>query len=232
MLSSNATSYIFDVYRGKYAAEKNFFKVALFVSFFPQMIQGPIGRFDKLALWLFKGHKLDFSRLKKGSQLILWGLMKKFMFAEYVAILADVVFNDYASYRGVMIFMGSVANGLQIYADFSGGIYIVCGVAQIFVIDLAMNFERPYFATSLADFWRRWHITLGAWMREYIFYPLSLSGALTKLGKKTKKIFGNYIGLKLPIFLASFISFFLVGVWNGSISVGGYFIFRFCFQTP
>lgn len=211
-----ATSYIIDVYRGKYAAEKNFFKVALFVSFFPQMIQGPIGRFDKLAPQLFEGHRFDFSRLKKGSQLILWGLMKKYMFAEYAAVLADAVFNNYTKYTGIMIFVGSVAYGLQVYADFSGGMDIVGGAAQIFGIDLAVNFERPYFATSLADFWRRWHITLGAWMREYVFYPLSLSGAFTKLGKKTKKIFGNYIGLKLPTFLASFIAFFLVGVWHGS----------------
>lgn len=211
-----ATSYIIDVYRGKYAAEKNFFKVALFVMFFPQMIQGPIGRFNQLGPQLFEGRKFDFLRLKMGLQLMLWGLMKKFMFAEYTAVIADEIFNNYTEYSGLLIFVGSIAYGLQVYADFSGGMDIVRGAAQIFGIDLAVNFERPYFARSLAEFWRRWHITLGAWMREYVFYPLSLSKAFTKLGKATKKVFGNNFGLKLPTFLASFIAFFLVGVWHGS----------------
>lgn len=211
-----ATSYIIDVYRGKYAAEKNMFKVALFVMFFPQMIQGPIGRFNQLNPQLFEGHKFDFTRLKMGLQLMLWGLMKKFMFAEYTAVLANEIFNNYTKYSGLLIFVGSIAYGLQVYADFSGGIDIVRGASHIFGIELAVNFERPYFARSLAEFWRRWHITLGAWMKDYVFYPLSLSKAFTKLGKATKKIFGNNFGLKLPTFLASFVAFFLVGVWHGS----------------
>lgn len=211
-----ATSYIIDIYRGKHPAERNFAKLALFVSFFPQIIQGPIGRYNHLAPQLYEGHRFDFTRCKHGLQLALWGLIKKLAFAEYVGIIADTIFDGYRNYAGFMIFLGSVAYGLQVYADFSGGMDIIRGIAQIYGIDMAENFERPYFARSVSEFWRRWHITLGAWMRDYVFYPLSLSSAFANLGKKTRKIFGNYIGKKLPTFLASFIAFFLVGVWHGS----------------
>ena len=211
-----ATSYIIDVYRGKTRAEKNFFKVALFVSFFPQIVQGPIGRFKHLATQLYEGHKFDFKNFKYGLQLFLWGVIKKLTLAEYMGIIADEVFNNYENYSGIIILLGSMIYGVQVYADFSGGMDMVRGVAQIFGIEMAVNFERPYFAKSVSEFWRRWHITLGAWMKDYVFYPLSLSRAFATMGKKTRKVFGNYIGKMLPTFLASFVAFFLVGVWHGS----------------
>lgn len=211
-----ATSYIIDVYRGKIRAEKNFAKVLLFVSFFPQIIQGPIGRFGHLAPQLFEGHRFNFTQFKHGLQLFLWGLIKKLTLAEYIGVIADEVFTNYSDYKGFVILLGSMAYGVQVYADFSGGMDMIRGVAQVFGIEMAVNFERPYFARSVAEFWRRWHITLGAWMKDYVFYPLSLSKAFSAMGKKTRKIFGNYIGKMLPTFLASFITFFLVGVWHGS----------------
>lgn len=211
-----ATSYIIDVYRGKLSAEKNIAKVALFVSFFPQMIQGPIGRYKLLANQLYEGHVFDFTRFKHGALLVLWGFIKKLTLAEYTGIIADTVFDNYTDYKGIVIFIGSVAYGFQVYADFSGGMDIVRGISQILGIEMSVNFERPYFARSVSEFWRRWHITLGAWMKDYVFYPLSLSQAAVKMGKKTRKIFGTYIGKMLPTFLASFVAFMLVGVWHGS----------------
>ena len=211
-----ATSYIIDVYRGKTQAEKNFAKVALFVSFFPQIIQGPIGRFKDLAPQLYEGHRFDPVRCKHGLELALWGFIKKLTIAEYIGVVADTVFNSYSQYTGFVIFLGSVAYGFQVYADFSGGMDIIGGIAQIYGVEMATNFERPYFARSIAEFWRRWHITLGAWMRDYVFYPLSLSKAFANMGRKTRKVFGTYIGKMLPTFLASFISFMLVGIWHGS----------------
>lgn len=211
-----ATSYIIDVYRGKLRPEKNPAKVALFVSFFPQIIQGPIGRFGHLAPQLYEGHKFDFTQFKYGLQLFLWGLIKKLTLAEYMGIIANEIFNNYTEYKGLIILFGSMVYGVQVYADFSGGMDMIRGVAQVFGIEMAVNFERPYFARSVSEFWRRWHITLGAWMKDYVFYPLSLSKAFSSMGKKTRKIFGNYIGKMLPTFLASFIAFFLVGVWHGS----------------
>lgn len=211
-----ATSYIIDVYRGKTQAEKNIAKVALFVSFFPQITQGPIGRFKDLAPQLYEGHRFDSVRFKHGLELALWGLIKKLVIAEYIGMLADTVFTNYRDYAGFVIFLGSVAYGFQVYSDFSGGMDIIGGIAQIYGINMATNFERPYFARSIAEFWRRWHITLGAWMRDYVFYPLSLSRAFANMGKKTRKVFGTYIGKMLPTFLASFIAFMLVGIWHGS----------------
>lgn len=211
-----AAGYIIDVYRGKVPAERNFAKIALFVSFFPQIIQGPIGRYHHLAPQLYEGHKFNSLECRRGLELALWGMIKKLAFAEYVGVVADTIFNNYTEYEGFMILIGSIAYGLQVYADFSGGMDIIRGIAQIFGIDMAVNFERPYFARSIAEFWRRWHITLGAWMRDYVFYPLSLSRAFADMGKNTRKIFGSHIGKMLPTFLASFIAFMLVGIWHGS----------------
>ncbi len=211
-----ATSYIIDVYRGKIRAEKNLPKVVLFISFFPQIVQGPIGRFDHMASQLYEGHRFNFIQFKHGLQLFLWGLLKKLALAEYVAVIANEIFNNYEDYRGFTILIGAIAYGLQVYADFSGGMDMIRGVAQVFGIEMAVNFERPYFARSVSEFWRRWHITLGAWMRDYVFYPLSLSKAFASVGKKTRKLFGTTVGKLLPTFLASFITFLLVGIWHGS----------------
>lgn len=211
-----ATSYIIDVYRGKLEAEKNPAKVALFVSFFPQIIQGPIGRFKHLAPQLYEGHKFDFTQFKYGLQLFLWGLIKKLVLAEHIGVVANEVFSHYNKYTGIVILIGSMFYGVQVYADFSGGMDMIRGVAQVFGIEMAVNFERPYFARSVSEFWRRWHITLGAWMKDYVFYPLSLSRAFASMGKKTRKLFGTYVGKMLPTFLASFIAFLLVGIWHGS----------------
>lgn len=211
-----AIGYVVDVYREKYEPDKNIVKFALFMSFFPQIVQGPIARYDHLAHQLYEPHKFDYDRVTKGAQLILWGFMKKLVLADRIAILVNQIFNNYTQYEGVMLFIGAVGYSLQIYGDFSGGMDIARGVSQILGIDLAVNFERPYFSRSLGEFWRRWHITLGSWMKDYVFYPLSLSKSFNKLGKRCRKIFGNYIGKKLPTFLSMFIVFMFVGVWHGS----------------
>ena len=218
-----ATSYVIDVYRGKQRAQKNPLRVALFVSFFPQMVQGPIGRFDHMAPQLFNGNRFNEKNVKHGLELLLWGLVKKLTLAEYAGVIANEVFNGHEKYSGFVILVGAIAYGLQVYADFSGGMDLIRGVAQVFGIEMAINFERPYFARSVSEFWRRWHITLGAWMRDYVFYPLSLSKKFAAMGKKTRKVFGNAVGKVLPTFLASFITFMLVGIWHGSnLKYAGY----------
>lgn len=209
-------AYIVDIYRGKYIADKNIFKFALFMSFFPQIIQGPIARHDHLAHQLYEGHSFDYTRVNQGAQLILWGFMKKLIVADRMAIMVNELFNNYTQYEGILFFIAGAAYGLQVYCDFSGGMDIARGVAQIFGVELELNFERPYFAKSVSEFWRRWHITLGSFMRDYVFYPLSLSKQFGTLSKKTRKILGNYVGKKLPTFLSMFIVFFFVGVWHGS----------------
>ena len=208
--------YLIDVYRGKYLADDNLAKFALFVSFFPQIIQGPISRHDQLAPQLYKGHDFDYKRIKFGAQLILWGFFKKLVIADRVGIIVNEIFDNYEAYTGMYMLLAVLGYTIQIYADFSGGMEIARGVSQIFGIDMAKNFDRPYFSRSIPEFWRRWHMTLGHWCRDYIFYPISLSSTFGKIGKKSRKIFGERIGKLFPVIIAQLITFFTIGIWHGA----------------
>ncbi|MCE5209112.1 MAG: MBOAT family protein [Chloroflexi bacterium] len=211
-----SAGYVIDVYRGKITPDKNIAKFALFVSYFPQIVQGPIGRYDELAGQLYEPHKFDTTQAKYGLQLMLWGLFKKLVIADRAAIIVNTVFDNYLEYEGLTIFIAVFLYCVQIYCDFSGGIDIARGIAQVMGINLRENFRRPFFATSISDFWRRWHISLSEWMRDYVFYPLSLSRSFVRLGKWSRKIFGNHLGKLVPTFLAMLITFLAVGIWHGA----------------
>ena len=183
--------------------------------FSPQIVQGPISRYDGLAHQLYEPHKFDYTRTKFGLQLMLWGIFKKMVMADRIMVAVDTIFGNYKQYNGIIIFMGAALYSLQVYCDFSGGIDVARGVAQVLGIDLPENFKRPFFATSIENFWRRWHITLSSWMRDYVFYPLSLSKAFVKIGRKSRERLGSYLGKLFPTFLATMITFTLVGVWHG-----------------
>lgn len=214
--------YLVDVYREKISAERNLAKFALFVSFFPQIIQGPISFYDQLAHQLYEEHSFSFNRLKHGCELILWGLVKKVVIADRAIIAINVALESIEGFGGTTLSFALLLYALQLYADFSGGIDISRGVSQILGIELAHNFRRPYFATSIDDYWRRWHITLGAWMKEYVFYPLALSKGFTGVSKKIKaSSFGKtkagaHLAKVLPTSFASLIVFLLVGIWHGA----------------
>ena len=211
-----AIGYVVDVFRGKYKAEKNFGKLALFLSFFPQMLQGPIGNYGDLAHQLYEPHKFDYKRVKFGIQLMLWGFFKKMVIADRAALYVNEVFANYSEYSGIIIIMGAMLYTLQIYADFSGCIDIVRGTAQILGINMAENFKRPFFSKDIQEFWRRWHITLGAWLREYIFYPISFSKVCTNLTVNVKKVFKGHIGKLIPAAFALFFVWFGNGIWHGA----------------
>ena len=208
-------SYLVDIYRKRYDAERNVAHLLLYMSYFPQITQGPIPKYETITEQFYKEHKFDYDKMCFSLQLILWGFIKKLVIADRIAIPANAIFNHSDLYRGPIVFFGSLLYGIQIYCDFSGGIDIVRGASELFGIELENNFSQPFFATSIEEFWRRWHITLGAWMRNYVFYPLSLSKVLNALGKKTRKVLGNNIGKKIPAFIAMFIVYFLVGIWHG-----------------
>lgn len=214
--------YIVDVYREKVAPEKNPLKLALFVSFFPQIIQGPISFYDQLAHQLYEPHKFDFTRFKHGMQLILWGYFKKVVIADRAVIALTTVTDNYTAYNGTTITFTVLLYALQLYADFSGGIDISRGVAQIFGIDMAQNFKRPYFAKDINDYWRRWHITLGAWLKNYVFYPIAMSKQFINMSKNIKNTkfggtkAGTHIAKVLPTSIASLIVFLIVGIWHGA----------------
>ena len=211
-----SVSYAIDVYQGKYECEKNIFKMGLFVSFFPQLLQGPIGRYDRLGKQLYSGHSFNLKNVEYGLQRIGWGLFKKVVIADRAAVLVLNVFNNYEAYSGFHYIMAVLMYSVDLYMDFSGGIDIVIGAAQMFGITMDENFRQPYFSRSISEFWRRWHITLGTWMKDYIFYPFSLSKSMAKFGKWSKKKFGNNVGKLLPVGLADILVFFVVGVWHGA----------------
>lgn len=208
--------YVIDVYRNKYQPEKNILKYALFTSFFPQMVQGPISRFDQLEKQLVTPHKFSFECLKSGIQLAMWGYFKKIVIADRAAILVNQVFQHYTDYDGGIILLGVIFYCIQLYCDFSGGIDITRAVAKMFGIDLVENFRRPIFATSLADFWRRWHISLGTWMKDYLFYPLSLSKPFIKLGKWIRNHLSGKAGKIIPVSIVTFVVYFAIGIWHGA----------------
>lgn len=211
-----AVGYVIDAYRGKVTAERNPLKYLLFVSFFPQVVQGPIGRFGDLAPQLLRGNPFSWEDQRAGLTDILAGLLKKLVLADRAAVVVTAVLDHYTDYHGSVIAFAVLLYCVQIYCDFSGGIDLVRGVARLYGITMAENFRRPLFATSLADFWRRWHISLGTWMKDYVFYPLSLSKPFLKLGKFTRRRLGGRLGKLIPTALATFIIYFIIGLWHGA----------------
>ena len=204
--------YVVDVYRGTVKAEKNFFKLALFVSYFPQLIQGPISKFSELGKQLYEGHDFDGKQVSFGLQRMLWGYFKKLVIADRIA--AAVIALKAPEFTGVGFFLLSVFYAVQIYADFTGGIDMAIGISQALGITLQENFIRPFFSKNIAEYWRRWHITLGEWMKAYIFYPISVSAPMLKLSKAARAKFGNF-GKRLPVYAASVATWFVTGIWHG-----------------
>ena len=212
-----SVGYLLDVYWGKVEPCRNPFKFALFVSFFPQIMQGPIGRFGSLAPQLMAPHRFDLTQVEFGLQRVFWGIFKKLILADRTSVYVYEVFvNNYQYYNGFYVIVGLLMYSVQLYADFSGGIDIVIGTAQMFGIRMDENFRQPFFSKSIGEFWRRWHITLGTWMKDYVFYPFSLSKVFSRIGKFTKEKFGKQTGQTIPICISNILIFFLVGVWHGA----------------
>lgn len=192
-------AYLADVYQGKCKAQRNPFKFALFVSFFPQILQGPIPRYEQLQEQLCEGHAFDEKEFSKGLQLIIWGFFLKLMIADKASIIVDAVFDNYSMYRGCYVLVAGILYSIQLYADFLACVSIAQGVAGLFGVKLADNFRHPYMATSIKDFWGRWHISLSSWLRDYIYIPLG--------GNRKGKI-RKYFNLA--------VTFLMSGFWHGA----------------
>lgn len=193
-----ALSYTVDVYRGL-KAEPNLFKYALFVSFFPQLVAGPIERTDNLLNQLHTPKVFDFDRVKNGLWLMLWGYFQKLVIADRAAILVSQVYDNYESYGSVPLVLATVLFAVQIYCDFCGYSDIAIGAAQVLGFSLRENFHRPYFAQSIGDFWHRWHISLSTWFRDYLYIPLG----------------GNRRG-RLAKYRNVMLTFLASGLWHGA----------------
>lgn len=211
-----ALGYVIDVYRGTCKAEKNPFKFALFVSFFPQLVQGPISRYNDLAKTLYEEHKFETKTVSYGLQRILWGFFKKLVIADRILTAVNAIIQNTDTYRGAYVFVGMIFYAVELYADFTGGIDITIGIAETLGITVTENFNRPFFSKSIKEYWRRWHITMGTWFTDYIFYPISVCKPMLKFSKFARKHFGETIGKRMPIYLSSFAVWLATGIWHGA----------------
>lgn len=206
--------YLIDVYRGKAQAERNFAKTALFVSFFPQLIQGPISRFSELEPLLIEGHDFDRTGFCRGLVRVAWGYFKKVVVADTAMIAVKTLTGE--GYSGAYVVVLILLYSAEIYGDFTGGIDITIGLSELLGIRLRENFDRPFSSRSVKEYWRRWHITMGTWFTDYIFYPLSVSTPMQKLSKWSRAHFGTALGKRLPVYCATVVTWFLTGLWHGA----------------
>jgi D-alanyl-lipoteichoic acid acyltransferase DltB (MBOAT superfamily) len=192
-------SYTIDVYRGDLKAERDPVRFLTFVAFFPQLVAGPIERATNLLPQFGKLHRFEYGRVVEGMRYILWGAFKKMVIADRLAIYVNAVYNDVGSYSGLPLIMATVFFAFQIYCDFSGYTDMAIGTAKILGFDLMENFRQPYLAKSLTEFWRRWHISLSTWFRDYVYIPLG----------GNRKGFGRTLVNLFIVFLVS-------GLWHGA----------------
>lgn len=206
------TGYVIDVYRGKYAPIRNFIKYAAFISFFPTITSGPIQRAENWVSQFEPPTRLTYSRIKKALLLFLWGAFLKMIIADRIAGFVDMVYASYLQYHGYVMLLAVLGYSIQIYADFAGYSYMAIGISCAFGFELPDNFRQPHLAGTIADFWRRWHISLTSWFRDYLYIPL---------GGNRKGDFRKYINIMI-VFLIS-------GLWHGAgitfVLWGGYMVF-------
>ena len=219
--------YLIDVSRGKADAPKNPCKAQLFAGYFLQLPQGPISSWKELAGSLTEGHRLEPENLTMGFQLMAWGYFKKLLIADRLADTTLALLGAQEAQPGWFVLGCALLYALRLYADFSGGMDVVRGISLMLGIPLPENFRRPFFSQSVAEYWRRWHITLGAWFRTYLLYPFAASRAGVALGRGAGKILGKKTGRALPAALMTVVVFLLIGLWhiaNGNaVAFGLYF---------
>ena len=211
-----ALSYILDVYHGVIKADRNIGRLALFLGFFPQIVEGPICRYSQTAEQLWNAAPVKYENLTFGLQRFLFGMLKKLVIADRLSPIVIEIFDKYNEYSGAIIALGAVSYTIQLYMDFSGSMDAVIGIAQIFGIRMPENFERPFFSRSISEFWKRWHITLGTWLKDYLFYPIVTAGKMKKLTASARKKIGNHFGPLLAGSIALFCVWICNGLWHGS----------------
>lgn len=222
-----SAGYLIDVFREAVVPERNFLRYALFVSYFPQIMQGPIGSFSDLAPQLTASHDFDGHTASLGLQRVVWGFAKKLCVANCIAMMINPVWENPEKYSGFCCWgFFSFLYAIQIYADFSGYMDIACGCSQMLGIRIAENFNCPYFSSDIPEYWRRWHMTLGNWFKNYLFYPVLLS----RWNSRLRKIFSSkYLSSVVPTTIALIIVWLTTGLWHGAswgyVAWGAYFGF-------
>ncbi len=209
-----AISYVLDIYWKRYEAERSFLNYAVYLTYFPHIAQGPIDRFNHFKQQLPKeGIAFDGVKVSDGAQLVILGLFKKLVIADRLGIFVSEIYSNYKNYSGLILIVATVLYSIQIYADFSGCIDIVSGVSEMFGIKLQKNFDHPYFSKNIPEFWRRWHMSLGEWFKDYIYYPISVSKLVKKVKKNSKsKKFSELFSSCFPILIV----WLTTGIWHGA----------------
>ncbi len=207
--------YLLDVYWKRYSYEKNFARFFLYAIYFPHIIQGPISRYNLLGEELKKELRFDSKRSVSGMELMLWGFFKKMVIADRLAIFVSSVYNG-GDHAGCIFLIAAIFDAIQIYTDFSGYMDIMRGASEIFGIELESNFDHPFFSESVPEFWRRWHITLGAWFRDYVYFPISVSRWFKKLSKNTKAHLPGLLSRLISVGVPMMIVWILTGLWHGT----------------
>ena len=204
-----------NVYLGAIDHDVKWQDSALLLSFFPLTYSGPIVTHENTADSLLTGHRASYKDLTFGLQRIAWGCFKKLVISARLALIVDPVYGSFESYGSFMLMIAIFAFMLQLYTDFSGSMDIVLGVSEIFGINIPENFNTPFFSRSVSEFWRRWHITLGAWLKEFILYPVLRSGVFRNYKKICRRSLGRKWGEKISTYTALLISWFVIGYWHG-----------------
>lgn len=220
--------YLLDVYWGICNAQGSIFKTLLFAGYYPQLTSGPITRYKQMEEQLYCGHSADWTQIKFGLERILWGVFKKLVISTRAGILVDAIYADTATYNGFYIWVASALFMVQLYTDFSGCMDIILGVSECYGIVLPENFRTPFFSRSVQEYWQRWHITLGTWMKDYIMYPVLRSKAWRGMTKYIKAHFGKKAAKQIPAYLGMLCVWLLIGLWHGGnwkyvIGMGGWF---------
>lgn len=214
--TAQAIGYILDVKWAVCAPEKNPLKVLLFIGFFPQLTVGPISKFSQLQ-GLFVPHVFQYKNICFGSQRILWGMLKKLVVSDRIAIVVNGIWNDTVTYTGVWPWIAVFLYPIEIYTDFSGCVDIVIGAAELFDIKMPENFKNPFYSLTVQEFWQRWHITLGHWAKDYVYYPILKSKIMIRIGKETRKHFSKRIAKFIPWSIGMGALWFVMGGWHGSV---------------
>lgn len=209
-----AIGYVMDVEREQAKYEHNYFRLLLYFIFFPTVAEGPFNRYTDFHTNLQEKAVFNYTAVMHGIQRFLWGAFKKLVISERIRLFVDYIYSDLEHAGGIMIVAATVGYAIQIYTDFSGYMDMMLGVAETFGIHLPENFKRPYFSSSVSEFWRRWHITLGQWFRDYAMYSFVMSKSGRKLGKSMKKISKKAGKLAAPV-VGTILVWICTGVWHG-----------------
>ena len=210
-----AIGYLADVYWGTVSPQLSYAKTALFIGFFPQMTSGPISRYSQLEGQLYSGHSFQYKTFTFGLERIVWGLFKKLVISTRAGILVDTIYAAPDVYPGIYIWFAAAMFMMQLYTDFSGCMDIVIGTAECFGIKLPENFKTPFFSRSVQEYWQRWHITLGSWLKDYILYPVLHSIAWKKMTAYLKRQFGKKAARLIPSYAGMLEVWLLIGLWHG-----------------